>query len=201
MVTAGPVAMNLRSTTPSGQTVPLAPNGSLLLARSGELPVTLSGLAPGSQVTQTLFSEPITLGTGTADAAGNFSSTFSIPATVPLGTHTLRVQGMTNANDPFTLDVGVTVVTPAVALGANPKLTVRPVKSKNSSTLHVSIRGAQRGCMVTFRTGKTSAQVRVSQAGRATATISLPKVLRNSQRVTARISGKGCAPVTITQRS
>jgi hypothetical protein len=150
-------------------------------------------------VTQTLFSAPITLGTGTADAAGNFSSTFSIPATVPLGTHTLRVQGITNANDPFTLDVGVTVVTPAVALGANPKLTVKPVKSKDTNTLHVSIRGAQRGCHVTFKAGKATAKARVSKEGRATATISSHKAFKKSQRITARINGTGCAPVSVSR--
>jgi predicted RNA-binding protein with TRAM domain len=145
-----------------------------------------------------LFSEPIALGTGTADSAGNFSSKAFIPATVPLGTHTLRVQGITNANDPFTLDVGVTVVTPAAALGANPKLTVKQINAKSARALHVSIRGAQRGCQVTFKAGKATAKARVSREGRATATISSPNALNKSQRVTARISGKGCVVLNIS---
>jgi hypothetical protein len=43
-----------------------------------------------------LHSDPVVLGTVVADAAGNISFAFDIPAGVPLGTHTLVLTGLTS---------------------------------------------------------------------------------------------------------
>jgi len=56
--------------------------------------VTGRGYQPGETVTFTLFSDPIALGSATADASGSFTYTATIPVTVAPGTHTLRVAGV-----------------------------------------------------------------------------------------------------------
>ena len=200
-LSAGPVSMTLRSTTTNGRAVPLATDGSLLLARSGDLPINVSGLAPGSIVTQTLFSDPIVLGTATADAAGELASTVMIPPTVPLGSHTLRLQGTTNTGEGFALDVGVTVATPVVALGANPLLTVKQRTTKGKRTLDVRAQGVQSRCLVTFTAGKHKVNARADRSGTARAQLVLPGKSKRAVNITARISGKGCAPVQVTRRT
>jgi alpha-L-fucosidase len=157
-------------------------------------------LAPGSIVTQTLFSDPVNLGTATADATGELASTVTIPSTVPLGSHTLRLQGTANTGDPFTLDVGVTVATPAVALGANPILAVKQTTVKGTRVLDLRTRDVQARCMVTFTAGTHKAKVRADRTGTARAHITLPNHSKRGVIVTARITGKGCAPVQVTRR-
>jgi hypothetical protein len=193
---AGPVTMSMRSTTPNGQGVPLAPDGSLVLARSGEVPIEASGLAPGSMVTQTLFSDPVTLGSSVVNTSGDFRATPKIPANTPLGSHTLSVQGTTNAGDAFTLNIGVTVATPAVALGADPILDASLVRSNGTPLINARARGVQARCLVTFTAAKQSARELASAQGFARATLPAPTARTAAVKVTMRVSGKGCVSRT-----
>ena len=83
--------------------------GSGTVEQGGSLPVRLSGLEPGQQVSATLFSDPIVVqGIPAADANGNVSFTVRIPADLPLGAHTLVIESA--GLDP--ISVAVTVVAP-----------------------------------------------------------------------------------------
>jgi hypothetical protein len=65
----------------------------------------------------TLESNPVTLGTLTPDATGTVTGSFTIPASVPAGNHTIVLTG-TGANaQPLTQTVAFTVTAPAS--GAN----------------------------------------------------------------------------------
>lgn len=198
---AGPVSINLRGTTSSGQSVPLAPDGTLLLARSGDLPVTAFGLAPGSIVTQTLFSDPITLGSPRTNDAGELASAVRIPATVSLGEHTLRLQGTTNAGEQFTLDIGVSVATPAAALGANPILSVKREVVRGAYVLNIRARGVQARCLVTFTAGSQQSTARADRGGGANARFKIHNAGERTVSVHARVSGKGCVPVQVSRRN
>lgn len=50
-----------------------------------------SGFPPGSPLQAELFSDPVLLGTTTADAAGSFRLTVTVPLNTTPGAHTLRV--------------------------------------------------------------------------------------------------------------
>lgn len=63
--------------------------------------------APGSEVTITMASDPITLGTATADADGIATLVAALPADTPLGTHTVTATGV--AVDGSALAVSATV--------------------------------------------------------------------------------------------
>jgi 5'-nucleotidase len=56
-------------------------------------PVQVSGggFPAGSSLVEQLFSDPVVLGTTTAEAAGNYRATVTIPLGTTPGTHTLRV--------------------------------------------------------------------------------------------------------------
>lgn len=194
---AGPVAISLRGITSNGQRIPLATNGSLILPRSGQIPTGVSGLAPGTSITQVLYSTPVELGTASANSSGTFTSSPTLPATVPTGAHTLSITGTTNTGLPFTVALGVTVATPAVALGANPVVMVKPRKVSSDTSANVMARAVQAGCLVTFVAGDTRTTTQASASGVAQVTIPVHKVRARSWEITTRVTGKGCATITV----
>lgn len=70
-------------------------DATLRLDRGGNLHLTGTGYEPGGEVVAWLFSEPVRLGTATADADGSIDATFRVPTSVPGGQHTLQVNGRT----------------------------------------------------------------------------------------------------------
>lgn len=79
------------------------------VAPGGTVTFTGGGFRPGSVITITFFSDPIVLGTTTADSVGNFSVTVVIPDGVPLGDHHLEASGVDASGQPFTVSLDVTV--------------------------------------------------------------------------------------------
>ena len=196
---AGPVEFTLRSQTANGRRVPLAPDGSLILAQTGEVPISGDGLEPNSSVAVTLFSNPISLGSTPVGADGTFKTAPVIPATVPLGAHTLQLSGRTKNGDPFVLSVGVLVETPAAALGADPVVSVRPAALKPGASVAVTARSVQAGCRVTFTIAGKRAVERASKRGIAQAQITLPKRLPRPVVLRATVGGPRCSAVTVSK--
>lgn len=197
---AGPVEFTLRSQTANGQRVPLAADGSLILPRTGEVPISGDGLEPNSSVAVTLFSNPISLGSTPVGADGTFTTAPVIPATVPLGAHTLQLTGRTKTGDPFVLSIGVLVETPAAALGADPIISVRPAIVTPGTAVAVTARGVQVGCRVTFTLAGERATTTASKKGVAQAQITMPKRLPRTAVVRGTVSGPKCASVSVSSR-
>ena len=196
---AGPVEFTVRGQTANGQRVPLAPDGSLILPRTGEVPISGDGLQPNSTVAVTLFSDPVSLGATPVGADGRFKVSPVIPATVPLGVHTLQLSGRTKNGDPFVLSVGVLVETPAAALGADPVVSLRPAALKPGASVAVTARGVQAGCRVTFAVAGERAPAKASAKGTAQAHITLPKRLPEPVVLRATVSGSRCSAVTVSK--
>jgi hypothetical protein len=76
------------STTVAGPTVQANPS---TLAAGQSTVVSGKGFPGGSVLSLTMFSNPVTLGTTTADSTGSFQVTVTVPATTAPGTHTLVV--------------------------------------------------------------------------------------------------------------
>jgi len=74
--------------------------------------ITLTGqtFQAGSTVTLTLHSEPVVLGSATADAAGKMALQATIPSDTPLGSHTITADGTAPDGSPLSLSVSLTVV-------------------------------------------------------------------------------------------
>ncbi|HZM38263.1 MAG TPA: LPXTG cell wall anchor domain-containing protein [Acidimicrobiales bacterium] len=66
--------------------------------------------AAGGAVTVTLNSDPVTLGTATADAAGLIALQVTIPTGTPLGAHTLVATGPAPTGQTLNLSLAITVV-------------------------------------------------------------------------------------------
>jgi LPXTG-motif cell wall-anchored protein len=74
--------------------------------------ITIVGqtFAQGSSATVTLFSDPVVLGSATADASGIVALQATIPTNTPLGSHTLVVDGTAPDGTPLSLSASITVV-------------------------------------------------------------------------------------------
>lgn len=75
----------------------------------GTVSIRSPGWQAGSPVKATLFSDPIDLGSFTADGSGLVVGTVTIPSTVPLGQHTLQLSGTRADGTPRVLSQAVTV--------------------------------------------------------------------------------------------
>ncbi|MGQ0434761.1 MAG: hypothetical protein ACT452_20420 [Microthrixaceae bacterium] len=79
--------------TPAG---PTATVSSPTVTLGGTTTVTGSGFAPGEQVSVTLFSTPIRLGTATASSTGQVVHAVTIPADLEVGDHHIELVGLTS---------------------------------------------------------------------------------------------------------
>ncbi len=75
-------------------------------------PITISicCFRNGSTVTFTIFSDPVVLGTATADAQGVATGSFTIPANLPAGNHTIVSSGIGPNGQPVSYSRAITLV-------------------------------------------------------------------------------------------
>lgn len=97
---------------------------------AGGQPITItgSGWVPGETITLTLHSDPMVLGTTTADASGDWSVTVTIPTSATCGEHTITATGSaTNraADQPKSESHGITITPPCV----QPSVSTTPPSS------------------------------------------------------------------------
>jgi titin len=98
------------SSTPPVTDLPLdTSEGDISTAEPGaELVMIGSGYAPYSTVTLTVYSDPINLGTVTADAQGSFRQAVTVPAGLT-GSHSFVAAGVDPSGNPRALRLDVTV--------------------------------------------------------------------------------------------
>jgi hypothetical protein len=112
----------------AAQTYPPAPSCSLGLSSStvpagGTVVVSTTGgpcYAPGSSVSLTFTSDPVSLGTVTANGAGQFSTTVTIPSNATAGTHTITASGPGASGGTLTISASLTVTRAGAAAAGAP---------------------------------------------------------------------------------
>jgi len=85
-----PLTIEVRSTPVLDAEVVL---GQKSVVQGGSLEITGRGFAAGETITVTLHSDPIRLGQVTADGTGAFRIVVTVPASAPVGAHTLIAVG------------------------------------------------------------------------------------------------------------
>jgi LPXTG-motif cell wall-anchored protein len=103
----GATAAGAQEYPPAGDTVTVSDT----TVEPGE-PITVNAQVyqPSSTVTFTFFSEPVMLGTDTANGSGVASLTATIPANATPGTHRIDATGTGADGQPLTVSVNVTVL-------------------------------------------------------------------------------------------
>ena len=75
------------------QNIPVDNRGRVQMVRQNDIETEGKGLAPNSEFAVYLFSEPTLIGIGKTDARGQFFASFPVEDNLPLGDHTLQVNG------------------------------------------------------------------------------------------------------------
>jgi hypothetical protein len=170
--------------------------GTLVLAPSGELALSGSGLLPGSPVTVTIFSTPTQIAQSTVTVGGTYALDGIVPATMPLGSHTMVLSGVTNSGEPMSLSLGVDVLSSEAAVATYPRLTIDPGQFTVGKPVTLRLTGAQSRCTAqvtaTGIEGRDVRRVKIGPSGRARITLVPMKTGR--QHVTVAITGVDCSP-------
>jgi hypothetical protein len=74
--------------------VPVDNRGRVQMVRSNNVETEGTGMAPNSEFAVYLFSDPILLGIGKTDAQGRFFASFPVTQDLPIGDHTLQLNGL-----------------------------------------------------------------------------------------------------------
>ena len=124
-------------------------SGQTLIQRQGEIKtitIDLGGFGPLTLVVVTLRSEPVVLGTFTADAQGRVRATVTLPGDVTVGNHSLTVAGTDAAGRPY-------AVTSPVVVAAAITTTTRTATINTPTTRTISGNVESNGLLA--RTGRT----------------------------------------------
>ena len=88
----------------------VAADGVLRVYRSDTADVVVTGLTPGSVYTVVMFSTPVELARGVADANGEVRATVDVPRSAEFGEHTLQVNGVGPEGEVITTSLGFEVL-------------------------------------------------------------------------------------------
>jgi hypothetical protein len=120
--------------------------GVLVLEQNGTAAAEGFGFSPGTPVYVWLFSQPRLLGTLTVDAVGAFGGTVPIPGDVPVGRHTLQVNGLTPQGQVRSLSLGVQVTAaPTRPMTAKATISFAPASATLDASAKKTLRGLARG--------------------------------------------------------
>jgi hypothetical protein len=99
----------LEATDSSGSPLRLDDSGNIILNTDRFVQFSGSGFAPGSIVRVWLFSEPTELSDLLADASGSFTGQAQLPEGIPVGEHTVQLNGLTQDGQLRSVSLGVLV--------------------------------------------------------------------------------------------
>lgn len=99
------------------------------VAQGGSVTVSGSGFAPNASVSLTLFSDPVALGTLTANASGAISGSVTIPANAATGAHRIEAKGANNisGNNILSANIQVTSRGSSIARTGGPSDFLLPI--------------------------------------------------------------------------
>lgn len=97
--------------------------GGTTHAPGGTLTVEVTNLLPGSTAEVYVHSDPVHLGTLTADSTGTARGSFTLPADLAAGDHTVRVTGTDSSGNPRTWSYAITVAAAADGGGVPDELS------------------------------------------------------------------------------
>ncbi|MDP1793074.1 MAG: terpene cyclase/mutase family protein [Acidimicrobiales bacterium] len=130
------LALGLPSYVDRGVVAPVKPEphieSSTATAKQGD-PVTVTGggFEAGETVSITILSDPVDVGSVPASAAGEVNSSFTVPASVPAGSHTIRLAG---ASSGVVVTAPLTVTAAQVASTTTSTTAVRATIVRTGST-------------------------------------------------------------------
>ena len=121
------ISMTLTSKSNEGDPIAPSASGAISVVKGAFVDATGVGFKPGSPIEAWLFSKPIRLGDGVASTDGTFENKFSIGNNIPLGKHTIVLNGISNKDELVTVALGVQVLDKApVTPNVSPEIVKTP---------------------------------------------------------------------------
>lgn len=121
--TTSTTSITTTTTALSAPQVTLGPAGAPVttVSTGSTVPLTSPGWQPGSTVTVVMYSSPIELGTFVAGSDGTVLASVTIPASAPVGRHTIVVSGTGANGTPQTAQLAIQVLAdPSAGAAATP---------------------------------------------------------------------------------
>jgi alpha-tubulin suppressor-like RCC1 family protein len=103
------ISVTISGLTPESEVVSLDSDGNLRLDTKDQLVVDASGYLEGQEVSVWMYSTPSRLGVVTADATGNVSGIFDLPAGINSGDHRVVLDGDNENGQPVIIGLGIAV--------------------------------------------------------------------------------------------
>lgn len=109
VVTVGESKVVLGVVNAEGTGKGLSSSGALELSGGELISVRAEGLAPGAEAQFWLFSNPVLLGTSSANDAGRLATSAAIPADAETGAHRFVLSAKDSTGAPLNLSVGIRI--------------------------------------------------------------------------------------------
>jgi len=124
----------------------LSGGGVLALEQNGTAAAAGFGFSAGTPVYVWLFSQPRLLSTLTVDADGAFGGTVPIPGDVPVGRHTLQINGLTPEGQVRSLSLGIQVTAaPERPMTTKATISFAPASATLDASAKRTLRGLVKG--------------------------------------------------------
>jgi hypothetical protein len=108
--------ISLSAYSKNGEAPNLNSDGRLVLDAKSMASFSGTGFAPNTKVVIWLFSEPYELGSVLTDSFGSFEGNLPLPSDIPVGDHTVQLNGLTPNGEDRSVSVGVVVADDAVSV-------------------------------------------------------------------------------------
>jgi hypothetical protein len=93
-----------------GNPLTVGSDGTIRVFGSQQIRIQMAGLIPGTTYTAYLFSEPVEIGRGVAQADGTIDELFEVPKEMSSGSHTLQVNGVGPDAEVVSVALGISVM-------------------------------------------------------------------------------------------
>lgn len=156
----GVLALGLPAYARIGQVGPVEPATTASLSsasapQNGSVTVTGGGFAAGETVQAVVSSDPVNVGQATANASGAVSLTFTLPASVAAGSHTVTLTGVTSgatASAPLTVTAAQTTASSTTSTTAVRATIARTGSNDVDSQLQLALALLAAGAVLVLAT-------------------------------------------------
>ncbi|MEY3691208.1 MAG: hypothetical protein RJB57_863, partial [Actinomycetota bacterium] len=104
------VKVTIGRTGPGGESVAVAADGVLRMYREEVVDIAVEGFVPGTTYTVFMFSEPVELARGEANADGGVDTSVRVPKDAEHGEHTVQVNGVGPGGEMVSMSMGFEVL-------------------------------------------------------------------------------------------
>jgi uncharacterized repeat protein (TIGR02543 family) len=113
------VAIEIKSLDSKNVDKKVDSSSTLVFEQTGQASIAGAGFKPVSTIRVWIFSEPTYLGEIPVNPDGSFDAKLLVPASLPIGNHTLQINGVSPSDELISQTLGVLVVAPGASVTVN----------------------------------------------------------------------------------